>query len=393
MKKGISSLAIFACTILCFLSSCHAFADDVAPSVGDTITFGHYEQDNNQQNGPESIEWLILSIDKESGTALAVSKYLIDCQIYNSSTNETSWNNCTIRNWLNSSFWDTAFNSVEKESIVSTNIGNSSDSVFLLNSDQINKLLSSELCYATPYAKARGVYVANDTGTSSWWVRKNTTSTNGVFVGAHGKIYEKGNKVTITDNGIRPAISLSLSYKEKLEQSLAFEDVLLHDETRIDGYGIINITKVQVIDKLGRFEEGVYGTSDQDFALYYDSNSNAQFLIAKVDIDNVSNEAKDYLQDASILVQCGNNYKLKGWGYQYNYANGQSTAYYINEEDSGEQNKNYVIHPSDNFQIAPGEIGHFCFGCTVPNDAFEQSMPIEMIITINDVRVVIPVRE
>ena len=42
-------------------------------SVGDIITFGHYEQDNNLDNGAEPIEWIVL--DVQDGKALLLSKY------------------------------------------------------------------------------------------------------------------------------------------------------------------------------------------------------------------------------------------------------------------------------------------------------------------------------
>ena len=42
-------------------------------SVGDVLAFGHYEQDNNPDNGPEPIEWIVL--DVQDGKALLLSRY------------------------------------------------------------------------------------------------------------------------------------------------------------------------------------------------------------------------------------------------------------------------------------------------------------------------------
>ena len=47
-------------------------------SVGDTITFGTYEQDNNTSNGKEAIEWTVL--DKNGMSVLLISKQALDCQ-------------------------------------------------------------------------------------------------------------------------------------------------------------------------------------------------------------------------------------------------------------------------------------------------------------------------
>ena len=51
--------------------------------IGDTITFGTYEQDNDTANGKEDIEWLVLA--KEGKKALLISDKAIDCKTYHSS--------------------------------------------------------------------------------------------------------------------------------------------------------------------------------------------------------------------------------------------------------------------------------------------------------------------
>ena len=66
------------------------------------ITFGKYEQDNNVGNGREDIEWLVL--DVKDNKALIISKYGLDCQPYNASQAEVTWENCTLRKWLNDNF-------------------------------------------------------------------------------------------------------------------------------------------------------------------------------------------------------------------------------------------------------------------------------------------------
>ena len=49
-------------------------------SVGDYVFFGHYEQDNNEENGKEEIEWLVL--DRQGEDLLLLSLYGLDCQLY-----------------------------------------------------------------------------------------------------------------------------------------------------------------------------------------------------------------------------------------------------------------------------------------------------------------------
>ena len=56
-------------------------------SVGSTVFFGSYEQDNDTANGKEDIEWIVLA--KEGNKLLVISKYALDCQKYNSTYRHT----------------------------------------------------------------------------------------------------------------------------------------------------------------------------------------------------------------------------------------------------------------------------------------------------------------
>lgn len=50
-------------------------------NIGDIVTFGHYDQDNNEDNGAEPIQWEV--IDIQDGKALLLSRYVIDNASYN----------------------------------------------------------------------------------------------------------------------------------------------------------------------------------------------------------------------------------------------------------------------------------------------------------------------
>lgn len=45
------------------------------------MTFGHYEQDNDTDNGPEPIEWIILT--QFGNRALLLSRDCLDAQYFN----------------------------------------------------------------------------------------------------------------------------------------------------------------------------------------------------------------------------------------------------------------------------------------------------------------------
>ena len=91
--------------------------------VGDTVTFGTYEQNNNYSDGNESIEWIV--IDKQEDKIMVVSKCIIAMQPFNT-TNEghISWEKCTLRKWLNNDFLNEAFSDAEKKLISDTTVSN-----------------------------------------------------------------------------------------------------------------------------------------------------------------------------------------------------------------------------------------------------------------------------
>ena len=80
--------------------------------TGDHFTFGSYEQDNYEANGPEPIEWRVLEVS--GGSALAVSEDALDMRAYNNEWVNITWAECTLRGWLNGEFYATAFNEEEK---------------------------------------------------------------------------------------------------------------------------------------------------------------------------------------------------------------------------------------------------------------------------------------
>ena len=76
-------------------------------TVGNSVSFGSYEQDNNPANGKEEIEWIVL--DVQGDRSLLISKYALDCKKYNTEWTDGTWESCSLRKWLNSDFLNAAF--------------------------------------------------------------------------------------------------------------------------------------------------------------------------------------------------------------------------------------------------------------------------------------------
>ena len=94
-------------------------------AVGDKFTFGTYEQDNVTSNGAEDIEWLVLA--KENNKILVISDKVLDFQPYNEkpyyeTRKAITWEQCSLRKWLNDSFLNEAFSEEERALIQSTTV-------------------------------------------------------------------------------------------------------------------------------------------------------------------------------------------------------------------------------------------------------------------------------
>ena len=94
-------------------------------TVGKTLTFGSYEQDDNLANGKEPIEWIVL--EKQGEKAFVISKNVVTRHNYNDTWKSVTWETCTLRSWLNDEFFNTAFSKKEQDAILTTKVDNSKE--------------------------------------------------------------------------------------------------------------------------------------------------------------------------------------------------------------------------------------------------------------------------
>ena len=199
-----------------------ASIDDLRPDItqedvrlGDTFTFGSYEQDNNTGNGLEPIDWIILEIDGDK--VLALSQKALETKMYDEEQFSKVWRTSTIRRWLNADFYDTAFTQSEKRQIL-TIAEDGSDTVFLLNSAEADQYLIRKYrrCEPTAHAITAGAYIGSEYGTTNWWIRSTfydyeyySEELNGV-IDETGEIKGSGD-MHRTDCTVRPAIWVQIS--------------------------------------------------------------------------------------------------------------------------------------------------------------------------------------
>ena len=204
-------------------------------NVGSTVFFGRYDQDGDLSNGPEKIEWIVL--DTKDGKSLLLSKYLLDTQLYNEGSDDTTWADCELRAWLNTEFAGKAFNRKETERLVTTHVANDSrqgyekyketdggedteDRVFLLSYHEVFDLyLTDETvrqCEPTTSLIAKGAIIpdlqfAYDLGSWSWWLRSPGRDQKTASVVQHDGKYNT-EKTNLRGVNVRPAIWVTTDF-------------------------------------------------------------------------------------------------------------------------------------------------------------------------------------
>lgn len=199
---------------------------------GSRVYFGVFEQDNKTSNGKEPILWRVLEVNEDS--ALLLSEYGLICKNINETFDDFTWETCSLRNWLNTSFLDIAFTNLEKGAILDSNIktpdsnywgtkgGNDTvDKVFLPTmQDVMNpaygfrkgmKPSKTRMLKCTIYARKNGGYINKTNGNTCWWLRSpalHEKYASYVFTtGAITATYFVGRRY----DAIRPAIRVDLS--------------------------------------------------------------------------------------------------------------------------------------------------------------------------------------
>lgn len=92
----------------------------------DKIKFGSYNQEGTFRAEP--IKWRVLSVDGDD--ALLLADQCLDARAYHDEKDEKiTWENCTLRKWLNEEFYNTVFTEEEKKAVKETTVVNE-DSVW-----------------------------------------------------------------------------------------------------------------------------------------------------------------------------------------------------------------------------------------------------------------------
>lgn len=180
----------------------------------------------------EKIRWRVLDGD---GTYLAVmADQALDSRSYHSDYQNITWEKCTLRKWLNETFYQTAFTAKERAAIGTAKVTNSknadystkggnntSDKIYLLSLQEAGYRSigfcensgesSSRQIKPTDYAYAMGAD-KDSSGYCEWWLRSpGHWQKDAAYVGGDGDISSYGSFVHIWGNGCVPMIWLKNS--------------------------------------------------------------------------------------------------------------------------------------------------------------------------------------
>ena len=198
----------------------------------ETVLFGSYEQDGDAANGKEPIEWLVLARDGDK--ALLLSKYALDHQsfmpFYEPVTEPFTWESCSLRQWLNSTFLNAAFSAEEQRQLLTTTVITASggrkgsenpftteDRVFLLSDTEVYAYFSSEAATVTDYtayALSEDPWAGNATAPAPaiWWLRTTDGGNHPDSVYTRGGVGEGAR--SYEGEYVRPAIWVDMSWTD-----------------------------------------------------------------------------------------------------------------------------------------------------------------------------------
>lgn len=195
----------------------------------ETVLFGSYEQDGDAASGKEPIEWLVLARDGDK--ALLLSKYALDHQsfmpFYEPVTEPFTWESCSLRQWLNSTFLNAAFSAEEQRRLLTTTVitapggrkgsenpFTTEDRVFLLSDTEVYAYFSSEAATVTDYtayALSEDPWAGNATAPAPaiWWLRTTDGGNHPDSVYTRGGVGEGAR--SYEGEYVRPAIWVDMS--------------------------------------------------------------------------------------------------------------------------------------------------------------------------------------
>ncbi len=232
--------------------------DSNGVTTWDCIYFGKYWQDDTNKDGKADkndektpIKWRVLSVDGDDVFLMADKS--LECQKYNDTDSDVTWETCTMRSWLNGygaeanlqgknysgdGFLNNAFTASERQAIKTTKIvnndnpgrgtyggNNTADQVYLLSIeeamdpsygfassvDSSNTRKAVNTAYTADGGEVGSSGMSSAGNTDHWWLRSpGYNSRVASYVTNLGYVLDNGIDVNDDRIAVRPALHLNL---------------------------------------------------------------------------------------------------------------------------------------------------------------------------------------
>ena len=186
--------------------------------IWDCIWFGNYYQSDAEEKVKEPIKWRVLDVN--GNDAFLIADKLLDSKPYNNYREAVTWKDCDLREWLNTTFIDTAFSYSEKIAMWTTPVHNESgittyDRIYLISYDELNNPKygfsnwKDRNAYRTNYAVRGAKDYYREGYESAWWVRCDTDGIDGCIEGDNA--YDEGSYEYVNwSQMVRPVVHINL---------------------------------------------------------------------------------------------------------------------------------------------------------------------------------------
>lgn len=159
------------------------------------------------------LQWLVM--EERDGKALLLLREALDPIAYNEALIDTSWESCTLRIHLNSSFYQ-SLPEADRDRIVQSTVLNSgnAENGTPAGEDTQDFIFLLSLAEAKLYFPAQSDRIARTAGgsTTAWWLRSPGLQQElAAMVLSDGTLGYAGSGVDYTTRAVRPALWLSLS--------------------------------------------------------------------------------------------------------------------------------------------------------------------------------------
>lgn len=174
--------------------------------VGDIILMGTwpYDYDGTERD----LEWIAAGVDAK-GQMILISRYVIDAGVYNYDYIDISYEKCSLKHWLEKTFYEPAFTAEEKQLI--------NEKPQLLGYNDANLVLLRKEVQAslpTPYAETRAEGMQTGGADASWWLKSPIDNSKDAMRVVSGAINCYSNYTIDEADGIRPAIRIGSEIAE-----------------------------------------------------------------------------------------------------------------------------------------------------------------------------------